>query len=383
MTAEISDKFAVKRISARESVALNVMRGGAALLVLFEHCKNRVFGENSDFVEFGQLSVIPRLIFNLGHEAVIVFFVLSGYLVGRKLLQTQNAQEATRYFIDRISRIYLVAIPAVIFSALVAAALMATLGISFSQPDRPENCNPDLIDIVGNLVLLNKTVLPTICSNSPFWSIQNEMTYYVFFGVVFMTLYVWKSVRAKIAGFGIAALIVGLMAFEPLNPNNTILYSGFWLAGTLASMESRKSYLGLVCLGLTYAALLAFGVRLNGQFVIDVVIMIVIVAAVLLAGKVKLPSQISLPAKRLSDISFSLYLFHMPVVNALVSIFIYFGIEPGHFSIKVFSGWFIIFCYATAAIIFSILMYVCFESRTNDVRKWLLGHLGKVRLAYA
>lgn len=66
------------------SVSLDAIRGIAALLVLFDHCHNLFF---LDYGSALRISAHPHLTYVLyalssaGREAVVIFFVLSGYLI--------------------------------------------------------------------------------------------------------------------------------------------------------------------------------------------------------------------------------------------------------------------------------------------------------------
>ncbi|MET0238617.1 MAG: acyltransferase family protein, partial [Sphingobium sp.] len=176
------DRLELRAISPRLSAIMHVMRAVAAVLVLTEHSKNRVFGAAEKFDGLGFVGYFLRILFNLGHEAVIVFFILSGFLVGRKMFQVSESSQIKKYFIDRCSRIYIVGIPAIILSWLMAIVLMNSIGISFSTPENL-TCSPSFSDAVANLLLLNKIFVDTVCSNNAFWSVQNEMSYYIVFAL--------------------------------------------------------------------------------------------------------------------------------------------------------------------------------------------------------
>src|SRR5437764_15444933 len=52
-----------------------------------------------------------------GHEAVIVFFVLSGYVIG--YITDTKERVLSQYFISRAARIYSVAVPAIILTLVL------------------------------------------------------------------------------------------------------------------------------------------------------------------------------------------------------------------------------------------------------------------------
>ena len=361
----------VRQIDARESAVMHAIRAAAAFLVVFEHAKNRVIGVESDFAAFGKFSVLPRLLFNLGHEAVVVFFVLSGFLVGRKLLQVTDGEGAKRYFVDRFSRIYIVAIPALALSALLANFLMASIGISYSQPDAPINCAPGLMDVIGNALLLNKTLIPTICSNSPYWSIQNEVTYYLIFAFLAFAIRLKLSAVARFAVLALTGAMITLLFMEPINPNNTLLYSGFWVAGGLAAIKGRW-YISPIFFAIFYGLVYSAGVHLGGQMRTDIVIGAGILFVIGTARWwYRVPDAVTRVATYLSDSSFSLYLFHMPIINLLVSINIAngVGLKLPETSLQ---AWFMITGYIAVSLIATRLLYHAFEAHTNKVRDLLL-----------
>lgn len=89
---------------------LDALRFIAAFMVLFSHTRNDFFlpwGELPS-EQHNPISFVFYFLGRLGHEAVIVFFVLSGFLVGGRgfeRIQKGNFRIAN-YLIDRFSRIY-------------------------------------------------------------------------------------------------------------------------------------------------------------------------------------------------------------------------------------------------------------------------------------
>lgn len=89
---------------------LDTIRFIAAFMVLLSH------GRNTFFLTFGDLPIEQQNIVTMaitmfqrmGHEAVIIFFVLSGFLVGGRVLERirTRTMNICSYIIDRLSRIY-------------------------------------------------------------------------------------------------------------------------------------------------------------------------------------------------------------------------------------------------------------------------------------
>lgn len=88
---------------------LDTMRFVAAFMVLLSHARNTFFPA------FGELPVEQQNIISMGftmfcrmgHEAVIVFFVLSGFLVGGRGFERikDGSMNVGSYAIDRFARI--------------------------------------------------------------------------------------------------------------------------------------------------------------------------------------------------------------------------------------------------------------------------------------
>ncbi len=130
-----------------------------------------------------------------GHEAVMVFFVISGYLVGGKVwsLYREGRFGWRRYLADRLSRLY-----AVLFVALVLGAVLDWSGYLFfnsygiynkSYAGQIAVLGTAPLDRMGwqdflvNAFFLQTIVGPPFGSNGPLWSLAYEWWYYILFPV--------------------------------------------------------------------------------------------------------------------------------------------------------------------------------------------------------
>ena len=123
------------------SVALDAIRGIAALLVLVDHCHNLFF------VNCGQalgMTAHPRFIYVLygltsaGAEAVVIFFVLSGYLISGSIFRSleQGRWSWKDYLIHRLVRLWLVLLPASVLCAAWDLGRVAMHGGAASLVER-------------------------------------------------------------------------------------------------------------------------------------------------------------------------------------------------------------------------------------------------------
>lgn len=88
---------------------LDTMRFVAAFMVLLSHARNTFFPAFGD-LPAGQHNIFSMaftLFCRMGHEAVIVFFVLSGFLVGGRGFERikNGSMNVGSYAIDRFARI--------------------------------------------------------------------------------------------------------------------------------------------------------------------------------------------------------------------------------------------------------------------------------------
>ena len=148
------------------SLYLDLVRFVAACLVYVYHSNQRWL----------VTEVLPAS--DYGHSSVVVFFVLSGYVIA--YITDTKERDWVSYSASRLARIYSVAAPAIVLTiALDAAGRVldpSIYGYPWDQfPTRIAAC----------LAMLNEVWFVSITgfSNVPYWSICYESWYYVLFGV--------------------------------------------------------------------------------------------------------------------------------------------------------------------------------------------------------
>ena len=136
-----------------------------------------------------------------GHEAVVVFFVLSGFVIAFAAETREHTAKA--YAVSRLTRIYSVALPCLIFTLLfdrVGLALVPQLYVGLVTDGSA------LLRLMLGGLFLNEswTVSAQMFSNTPYWSIAYEFWYYA----VFAGLFYFRG-RTRIALTALACLIAG------------------------------------------------------------------------------------------------------------------------------------------------------------------------------
>lgn len=129
---------------------------------------------------------------DFSHSAVMAFFVLSGYVIA--YVTERRERDGLSYAISRFCRIYSVVVPAIVLTVvldLAGRALNPELYAGFSY----FGTRGGPFQVASSLFFLNESwPAPTsLFSNTAFWSLNNEVWYYVFFGIVFFVPGRWPK----------------------------------------------------------------------------------------------------------------------------------------------------------------------------------------------
>ncbi|NGZ88120.1 acyltransferase family protein [Duganella aceris] len=186
------------------SIYLDLTRFVAALLVVIYHSNVR-------------LIIADKLPLSThGHAAVIVFFVLSGYVISH--MTTTRETTPITYWASRLSRFYSLTIPTVLL-----CPLLDTCGESLAPQFYADRTTHGLawLRIITSLTYLNEiwTVSIMSFSNVPYWSLCYEMWYYVLFAIT-------TFMRGK------ARLALGISVAALLGPK-IMLLAPIWLLGVV------------------------------------------------------------------------------------------------------------------------------------------------------
>ncbi len=159
-------------MSKSYSTYLDIIRFVAALLVLLYH-------SNTNFITTDKI-----FLSNYGHSAVIVFFVLSGFVIA--YITDTKEHNIRDYVLSRMARMYSVALPIVLITPFLDLA-----GEYYNPEVYAKSGALDYwyIRVASSLLFLNEIWFFSIMSfsNTPYWSLCYEVWYYVIFaGLTFM-----------------------------------------------------------------------------------------------------------------------------------------------------------------------------------------------------
>lgn len=242
-------------MNGQRLVVLDVLRALAALIVTFHHFV-AIYGDSIQSILSSNLWAACSFVSDLNHDAVLFFFVLSGYCIAIAQREKPLASKAqiSEYLQRRFWRLmpgYLIALAFTSFCVL----LMPTL----ASP------RLSLVELAGNLLFLQTSpnvgpywVAP-FGGNGPLWSLSYEVFFYGILPVLYWLnrrhFHKWNTPSKFVVTVAVAILCVGLnrVYFTPW----FAFMSSFpiWICGWLAlerhSIDSKTSFfVGLGAIGL-------------------------------------------------------------------------------------------------------------------------------------
>jgi peptidoglycan/LPS O-acetylase OafA/YrhL len=179
------------KMSPHTSHVLDAARAIAAGLVVLFHAKIYAFG-------IVELPIWQKVIYapaNCGTAAVFWFFVISGYLIGGSVIAEiakTGSFDFRRYMINRMTRLYIVLLPALALGAVLDGARLAAWGLHWNA-GYETSASLSVVTLIGNIVYLQTLVVPTFGSNFPLWSLANEFWYYLLFPLLLAPLMINQS----------------------------------------------------------------------------------------------------------------------------------------------------------------------------------------------
>jgi peptidoglycan/LPS O-acetylase OafA/YrhL len=345
---------------------LDFLRATAALLVLFSHTRGWYFRDTGVVEQPGFFLELFNSVTDLGNQAVIIFFVLSGFLIGGSLADSmqRGSFELVRYLIARFVRIYIVYIP----------ALVITEGVFFfgSIVFREQQMDSGGVSqAICHLAGLQGFSCPAWNQNHPLWSLGYEWALYLFAPAI-IQLIVWKaSPVLRVIGGVLVCAIAATICQDPIEGMYWFIA---WFLGA-GSYRVLRAELVPLPVGLLGAGLIIAGmamVLLRAASVVEIGAIIAVGTAITIACRpiVEFPL---LPRffGWAAGFSYTLYAIHLPLVWLIGTMFINIGfprdgVPPSSLTFVEF-GVTIAVCLLTAFVV-SLLT----ERKTSQVRAALL-----------
>jgi peptidoglycan/LPS O-acetylase OafA/YrhL len=370
---------------------LDACRWVGALLVLAIHASNA-------FINLSDIMKAPHeapvyvwwffVCFEFGHQAIVGFFVISGYLVGGAAIAHLLKRETflTEYLIHRFARVYIVLVPAVALTALVdgLGRFLAPDGI-YQHPNFKDHWSASYL--LNNLASLQDLVMPAYGSNGPLWSLAYEFWYYVTFPLIMLALIGRYPLALRVlAGVVGAAVVVFLTLCKSWFGVGYAIWA-LAAVSTLAQkplVKSRWLAIALYLVFLIPTRLLVRGALLDAhpwmQDAVDVIAGALFINVMLtLRFAPQHDWRLLQPVfhKTLADFTFSLYCTHMPLLifaRAMADAYI----DPQWAVAKAGpSHWIALICVVAFCVTFGYGFSRLTEANTSAMRKFLRKALGR------
>lgn len=317
---------------------LDGLRGLAALEVMVGHARWLLWeGYSTGYLKhpqtyniFSKALVYFFSAFRYGHQAVMFFFVLSGFVIHLRYSQKiQKDGQAVKFdfwtFLKRrAKRLY----PPLVL-AMVVTLFCDALGVSrnfviyfHATPYDLINQNITMdhraLTAIGNLLFLMKTYVPTWGTNDPLWSLKFEWWFYMLYPLFFLI-----TKRSVLLATLLMTLLFVLSFFGALWPM-LLLRSVFsamlfwWFGALLADIYTGKIPISFKILCPLIGALFFLPLFPGGTVLNDLVWSIFFVGVISVCFVIQgLRAKLLTPLvklKWLGDMSYSLYVIHFPVL---------------------------------------------------------------------
>jgi peptidoglycan/LPS O-acetylase OafA/YrhL len=325
----------------------------------------------------------------------MIFFVLSGYLVGgttEERFQTQKKFDYPLYMISRFSRLWSVLIPSFALIYIVNSIGMHAFGADqigiytapgaegdtgFRQDFAAAACTTAFLHLVAS------------CSgfggNGPLWSLFHEFWYYFTFPMIMLAIWGGQKPALRVALAGLAILFLFLLGQVQTAGPNVLGYFGIWLMGVWAARR-EKPFLPMGALGaalvfvvslLAWRLLSPTGTVGPDNFfslnsLLDYIIGLAftnLIIAMKASPKLVAPPLAAIHEK-LAGFSFSLYVLHTPLINCFVAFLVMQTGRGWHNKPESVADYIYFLCCIAICVIVAWLFSLVTERHTMDVRRF-------------
>lgn len=357
------------------SFALDFVRGISALVVLLGHLKNALF---VDYDQVQARNIFLKSFYfvsGMGHQAVIVFFVLSGYFVGGSVLKSGKNFKFSDYIITRLSRLWTVLIPSLLITALADSSLIIKNPNIFHEQsiiDWHSSPNPleyslSFSTALKNILFLQTIKAPTFGTNGPLWSLANEAWYYALFPCLYSCFLKRNTTPQKIL-FAILSIIIVLFI-----PRTMLYLFTVWLMGASIHFFRPNTYIKSRAFGILSAIIFLISLILirfkntehQENIAFDIILGVSFTIFCLhLHSNQNTSNQnpIKIVIFHFSEMSFSLYAIHMPLLYLSYHFLSGIKVQPNLQGISLFSAILLIL------ILISWIFWWIFERNTPIIR---------------
>jgi peptidoglycan/LPS O-acetylase OafA/YrhL len=301
-----------RKLSLSARAGLDVARAVSALYVVTHHVVGSV--------------AAPRFIdvlFSFGQEAVLVFFLLSGFVIFAN--ERNRVARPRGYYLRRLRRIY----PPIVLAMLVSTAswLLGFISTKLSW----NSAVATLLSVQDIGFLKPGVISDPYLGNDPLWSLSYEVFFYATFPLVMLLWRRSKTVTRHTVGFVSCLAYVSYM-IVPNHFSLVMSYFLIWWAGAMlarvyldGALRIRAALPEIAWLAALVAAA-ALGVLVHGfegigfypflmlrhfAFALFLVLLVLSPVRILLA---RVSLRLARPAALVASISFGIYVLHYPLL---------------------------------------------------------------------
>ncbi|MGH1559630.1 acyltransferase family protein [Caulobacter segnis] len=302
----------------------DLSRTFAAVAVVVSHIRDLVF---TDFNGGTPLVRLFYLLTGLGHQAVMVFFVVSGFWITRYIVVRldQSRWSWKNYAIDRLSRLWIVLVPALVLGGALDVIgwkmlrLPNYLGNGAHSIVNNLNDSLSATSLAGNVAFLQNLYVPTFGTNGPLWSLCNEFWYYILF-----PLGLFLFTQRKNRGITLLILIAAACICAPLLPAFFCWLVGSALYFTLRrrnsslpfrTIRSRMRPIGIFVLSALIFSLIVSKIKIFPEIVSDIAVALCtgVTFYYIIRSRLRFPTSLDGISQYGANSSFSLYVTHFPL----------------------------------------------------------------------
>jgi peptidoglycan/LPS O-acetylase OafA/YrhL len=348
------------------------------------HWRDAFFADSPPIRQHNAIASVAYVLSELGHQWVIVFFVMSGYLVGGSVVRAVESRRwnLRNYLLRRLTRLYIVLLPALLLGWALDSAGMHIAGAEALYSGRSGmysltfavNSRLTLPVFAGNALFLQGMVLtgtrgklPTFGSNGPLWSLSNEFWYYAAFPLLAFLL---VKNNSGIRRIGCA---VGLVIWAWFVGREVVLLGIPWLMGVgigyLPQVPVRRPWarrLTMAAALTLLAAALVWGRFSSTTGLTDMLIGALAASFIWVTQHCSIappPSAYAELACRMAHSSYTLYLVHLPLLVFLKAALHLPRAVPAWHSFSVATGLLVVI------LAYAQVVYELFEKNTDLLRR--------------
>jgi peptidoglycan/LPS O-acetylase OafA/YrhL len=364
------------------SVLLDLLRGLAALMVLFGHWRNLLFIDYPQLTTHKLAMIVPYALTSAGHQAVVIFFVLSGYLISGSVFRSfeRGQWSWSSYLTHRIVRLWVVLIPGLLLCALwdnlglhlhLAPALYGGAVRNHLIGDVHQTLLTHIF--FGNLFFLQSLLVPIFGSDGPLWSLANEFWYYLLFPLGLAVFRRQFSLPERIVS---GVLFLGIAWFVR---HGILQLFPVWLLGTVLALLppprlGMRSRIVATVLYSPLAFILAKAHTIPGllsDYLFGIATFVFLWVILSATNRADPDTLFARASRSLARSSYTLYVVHVPFVLFLTAIFL--GEQRWTPNAQhLLKGLAIL----AVTMLYAYLVASLTEFHTDSIRRWIESKLG-------